>query len=579
MYCHSLGDFKRSQTRDALSYKLGALLELAEKTVVLGSIGKLLVDEIQLDRTEPGGQRVWYEGQARTDQLMSEAQRCVSDVVFNPLPDGQNPESSPMQHNGGGQYQQDYQDHQDQGHQQGDYGSYRHNGYEQSPEVASPRGDYGLAYPNATALPELERQRSFSEDFSTPVYDNHTTSNFASQARDRSSLAYMGGGDDEHVEQAPPMPSNAAANIAANAPLSPIQDEDTQDVTYQRELQQEQDQHRAWEEQRQNQRSSHEQEQDRYQYDDMRSPEVPYAPINVNGTPAMGSYGHVESPASPAYQGHVHDKSLEPLVPSWGAQEEPTTSISYNAPSKPATYTEERPYVPKPNDGAYHGPSLDPPPSASSVHGGNNSRGGSSVGGSSSNGNQTSPQQGEFRSAFVPQKKERPPPANRGESALGSKYGDLGSSSIGGTTPTGSNTGRFQLGGGATVGAESSGYFRAADATTPGAGMELPSQRIKASAFRRQAPSAASPQYYGAGGSFSQMSNGQAAQSPGGRSAAEEIKEQYRSSAVPMPSPTRSASTNVAGEGGPQDVPPLSINKDKRGSASTASGWNSGRLG
>ncbi|GAA6002099.1 hypothetical protein JCM10207_003072 [Rhodosporidiobolus poonsookiae] len=81
-----LGDFKRSATREALSLKLGALLELAEKTVIVGEIGKLIVDMLPIDATEPGQPRAYYDGYQRTEELVSEAQRCLQDVVFNPAP-------------------------------------------------------------------------------------------------------------------------------------------------------------------------------------------------------------------------------------------------------------------------------------------------------------------------------------------------------------------------------------------------------------------------------------------------------------------------------------------------------------
>ncbi|GAA5843128.1 hypothetical protein JCM11251_003938 [Rhodosporidiobolus azoricus] len=81
-----LGDFKRSATREALSLKLGAMLELAEKTVIISELGKLIVDMLPMDVTEPGQQRAYYEGHQRTEELLGEAQRCLQDVVFNPAP-------------------------------------------------------------------------------------------------------------------------------------------------------------------------------------------------------------------------------------------------------------------------------------------------------------------------------------------------------------------------------------------------------------------------------------------------------------------------------------------------------------
>ncbi|SCV71200.1 BQ2448_2788 [Microbotryum intermedium] len=81
-----LGDFKRSIVREAMSLKLGALLEMAEKLVVVAELGKLMIDEIPTERTEPGAPRAHYNSYDRTDELMQQAQRCIQDVVFNPVP-------------------------------------------------------------------------------------------------------------------------------------------------------------------------------------------------------------------------------------------------------------------------------------------------------------------------------------------------------------------------------------------------------------------------------------------------------------------------------------------------------------
>ncbi|KAL8284059.1 hypothetical protein RQP46_005172 [Phenoliferia psychrophenolica] len=81
-----LGDFKRTTVREAMSIKLGGLLELAEKTVIICEIGKLVVDEIPTERTEPGAQRAQYRSFDRTEVHMGEAFRCLGEVVFNSAP-------------------------------------------------------------------------------------------------------------------------------------------------------------------------------------------------------------------------------------------------------------------------------------------------------------------------------------------------------------------------------------------------------------------------------------------------------------------------------------------------------------
>ncbi|GAA5934116.1 uncharacterized protein JCM15063_000559 [Sporobolomyces koalae] len=81
-----LGDFKRSAIREGLSLKLGALLELSEKTTIIAELGKLMVDELPIERTQPGEPRPHYEGYERTSYLLQEAQRCLQGVTFNPAP-------------------------------------------------------------------------------------------------------------------------------------------------------------------------------------------------------------------------------------------------------------------------------------------------------------------------------------------------------------------------------------------------------------------------------------------------------------------------------------------------------------
>lgn len=80
------------------------MLELAEKTVIIAELGKLMVDMLPTDETEPGQPRAYYDGYSRTEELLSEAQRCLQDVVFNPAPIT---EGFAAQHHGGGGYATD----------------------------------------------------------------------------------------------------------------------------------------------------------------------------------------------------------------------------------------------------------------------------------------------------------------------------------------------------------------------------------------------------------------------------------------------------------------------------------------
>lgn len=46
-----------------------------------------MIEEIPLEATEPGMPRAAYGGAAKTDQLLSEATRCLADVGFSPTGD------------------------------------------------------------------------------------------------------------------------------------------------------------------------------------------------------------------------------------------------------------------------------------------------------------------------------------------------------------------------------------------------------------------------------------------------------------------------------------------------------------
>lgn len=100
-----LGDFKRDAVKEALSLKLGAMLELAEKQTIVAEMGKLLVVELPTHtKTIPGRARTNYTGgflmcfssenqhdtvpigYSNTEEVMQEAQRCLSSVIFNPNP-------------------------------------------------------------------------------------------------------------------------------------------------------------------------------------------------------------------------------------------------------------------------------------------------------------------------------------------------------------------------------------------------------------------------------------------------------------------------------------------------------------
>jgi hypothetical protein len=79
-----LSDFKRETVREGLSLRLGAMLELAEKMTIVCEFGKMLTAEVPLERTAPGAARTAYCAAQKTQAVVEEAQRCLTEVVFNP---------------------------------------------------------------------------------------------------------------------------------------------------------------------------------------------------------------------------------------------------------------------------------------------------------------------------------------------------------------------------------------------------------------------------------------------------------------------------------------------------------------
>lgn len=80
----AIGDFKRRTVKEAMGLKCGGLLELAEKITIIAEMGKMIIDEIPLESTQPGHPRAAYQNGVRTEQLLQEATRCIADVGFAP---------------------------------------------------------------------------------------------------------------------------------------------------------------------------------------------------------------------------------------------------------------------------------------------------------------------------------------------------------------------------------------------------------------------------------------------------------------------------------------------------------------
>ncbi|KAG8765005.1 hypothetical protein FRC12_007735 [Ceratobasidium sp. 428] len=76
----AIGDFKRRTTREFMTLRFAGLAELAEKTTIIGDLGKLMVEEISLQTTPPGHPRAPYTGRQKAAELSTEAKRCIDSV-------------------------------------------------------------------------------------------------------------------------------------------------------------------------------------------------------------------------------------------------------------------------------------------------------------------------------------------------------------------------------------------------------------------------------------------------------------------------------------------------------------------
>ncbi|ELU37300.1 hypothetical protein AG1IA_08669 [Rhizoctonia solani AG-1 IA] len=80
----AIGDYKRRATREFLGLKFAGMVELAEKTTIIGDLGKLMIEQIPLYTTPPGQPRPLYTSREKTAELSSEAMRCIGEVRINP---------------------------------------------------------------------------------------------------------------------------------------------------------------------------------------------------------------------------------------------------------------------------------------------------------------------------------------------------------------------------------------------------------------------------------------------------------------------------------------------------------------
>ncbi|EMD40862.1 hypothetical protein CERSUDRAFT_71120 [Gelatoporia subvermispora B] len=82
----SLDDFKRISAKEWIGLKFTGMLECSLKGVIAGEVGKLVIQEVPIESTEPGLPRAIYSGYAQTEYLVSEAQRRINQVAFSPDP-------------------------------------------------------------------------------------------------------------------------------------------------------------------------------------------------------------------------------------------------------------------------------------------------------------------------------------------------------------------------------------------------------------------------------------------------------------------------------------------------------------
>ncbi|KDE06603.1 hypothetical protein MVLG_03099 [Microbotryum lychnidis-dioicae p1A1 Lamole] len=510
-----LGDFKRSIVREAMSLKLGALLEMAEKMVVVAELGKLMIDEIPTERTEPGAPRAHYNSYDRTDELMQQAQRCIQDVVFNPVPLG---EGRQYDHDRYRTAEDDFRAAQPQngGAPIDDYrGGY--GGMAEEKQWSGPNDYYGgqperyVSESQAPALPEIYSQPllppgagsgGFSGNKGREQQQQHDQNGsngalaapFAHYEQYNQTTAPYSGSNGNH---APYVDAPSGSNRPSFEYPATTQDPSQRRASYEqespaltKEREQAEDAARAtqqpnsWRQNSQPNVASTREAKGHNQAYDNGSDVAPAAP-------------------SPAYAAQAE----RPRTPVQEQQEQPTyvspSAIGSNAlPNNRASpvgggvsfFTHpdyDRPYVPKAGDGAYHGqPAGVPPPPSNANASGKNTAYLPPV-----NSAPAPPPITPTPTSPSSSSGNRRPVVIRGESALGSKHGDvfvanrapIDGGALNAAAPSGPNVSSSGYAAG-TGGGGASGYYRSSDANNG-------SSKIPAGAFRR----GPSNQYMGGG--------------------------------------------------------------------------------
>lgn len=201
----AIGDFKRRTTKEAMGLRCGGLLEFAEKITVSASphsvkgsssagvacspspialssravtslaqivaeIGKMIIDQIPLEPTKPGMPRADYNGHNRTEQLLQEATRCISDVGFVPSGSAEQTSRPDFSHLESGYPGEE---------------NYDSSGFRDDRAPGGTDGDDG--YPSAASY-----QRGEAGDHSnTPIYATHQTTQRWLQDQSKASHASL----------------------------------------------------------------------------------------------------------------------------------------------------------------------------------------------------------------------------------------------------------------------------------------------------------------------------------------------------------------------------------------------------
>ncbi|KAJ4471984.1 hypothetical protein J3R30DRAFT_3522422 [Lentinula aciculospora] len=82
----ALCDYKRSKTKAWMGLKFGGLLECCEKGTIIGEFGRLVINEIPEETTQPGMPRTMYMNHQKVNSLLTDATRCVDEVAFSTTP-------------------------------------------------------------------------------------------------------------------------------------------------------------------------------------------------------------------------------------------------------------------------------------------------------------------------------------------------------------------------------------------------------------------------------------------------------------------------------------------------------------